>query len=212
MDGAAPRPPKKPTPRLSDAERKAERDRVRREAPYTDEFWIFGFGSLMWRPGIEAEARRPATLRGYERRFEIWSTVGRGTLERPGLGCCLVPADGMCRGIAYSLRMAQLDDDLDYLWRREMGSGVYRPVWVALELDEGVEKKAMTFVIRKGHVQHTGPMPAARMAEIMGGAEGENGRCKDYLANTLAEMEALGERDSLLEEVMARIEEADRAN
>ena len=85
-----PIPPQSPTPRLTDAERRAEQDRVRAEAPNADEFWIFGFGSLMWRPGLKVAHREPATLQGYKRRFEIWSTVGRGTLVQPGLGCCLV--------------------------------------------------------------------------------------------------------------------------
>jgi len=206
MDAVTPNPPPEgPTPRLTDAERQAEQDRVMADSPYADEFWIFGFGSLMWRPGIEVHDRQGATLQSYERKFQIWSTVGRGTLERPGLGCCLVPGAGHCRGIAYGLRMETLDADLNYLWRREMGSGVYRPTWVALALDSGEMRTALTFVIRKGHVQHTGPMPADRMAEIMGGAEGENGKCRDYLANTLAEMAKLGEHDPLLEDVMSRI-------
>lgn len=206
-----PTPPQSPTPRLTDAERRAEQDRVRAEAPNADEFWIFGFGSLMWRPGLKVAHREPATLQGYKRRFEIWSTVGRGTLVQPGLGCCLVPAAGSCRGIAYGLCMTTLDADLEYLWKREMGSGVYRPTWVELTLDTGEQKAALTFVIRKGHEQHTGPMPATRMAEIMGRAAGENGRCRDYLANTLTEMAKLGDRDPLLEEVMTLIDAAQDA-
>ena len=212
MEAYFPTPPRSPTPRLSDLERRAEKDRVRAEAPDADEFWIFGFGSLMWRPGIDFARREPATLQGYERRFEIWSTVGRGTLMQPGLGCCLVPAAGSCRGIAYGLRIATLDDDLEYLWKREMGSGVYRPTWVELTLDTGQVKAALTFVIRKGHVQHTGPMPATRMAEIMGRASGDNGRCRDYLANTLAEFAKLGETDPLLEKVMTLIDAAEDAD
>ena len=113
MEGNFPTPPKGPTPRFTDAERRAEQDRVRAEAPNADEFWIFGFGSLMWRPGLKVAHREPATLQGYKRRFEIWSTVGRGTLVQPGLGCCLVPAAGSCRGIAYGLCMATLDADLE---------------------------------------------------------------------------------------------------
>ena len=209
MDTYLPTPPKIPTPRLSDAERRVEQDRVRAEAPNADEFWIFGFGSLMWRPGLEVAHREPATLQGYERRFEIWSTVGRGTLAQPGLGCCLVPAAGTCRGIAYGLRMATLDADLDYLWKREMGSGVYRPTWVELTLDTGERKTALTFVIRKGHIQHAGPMPARQMAQIIGRAAGENGRCRYYLANTLKEMAELGESDLLLEKVMILVDAAE---
>jgi len=198
-------------PDLNDAERRELQDQVKAAQPYDDEFWVFGFGSLMWNPGMEVKESRGATLQGYERKFHIWSTVGRGTHERPGLGLCLEPTDGSCRGIAYSLDMATLQADLDYLWSREMGSGVYRPKWVPVTLDgePEAEKMALTFVINPGHVQHAGPLPVEQMVAIMGGAEGKYGRCRDYLAHTVAEMAKLGERDPLLEEVLGRIDTAE---
>ena len=204
------KPLNKPTPRLSCVDRKAELDRIISKSPRDDEFWIFGFGSLMWRPGLVVADKQPATLYGYERKFEIWSTVGRGTVSHPGLGCCLVPGSGLCRGIAYSLCMNNLTADLDYLWKREMGSGVYLPTWVELILDNGLRKTALAFVIRQGHVQHAGPMPAEQMAQFIGQAEGENGKCRDYLIKTLREMAKLGERDALLEEVMELIKSDDK--
>ena len=195
---------------MSEEDRIAEKIRIISQSPKNGEFWIFGFGSLMWRPGVEVADKQPATLHGYERKFEIWSTIGRGTLEFPGLGCCLVPGEGLCRGMAYSLAMDTLDADLDYLWNREMGSGVYLPTWVELILENKSRKMALTFVIREGHVQHAGPMPPEHMAEIIGKAEGENGKCKDYLENTLREMARLGERDELLEKVMSLIKLAEQ--
>ena len=191
--------------KMSDEDRKSEYNRVLAEQPCRHQFWIFGFGSLMWRPGLDVKRRLPGTLIGYERKFEIWSTVGRGTSKIPGLGCCLVPGSGLCRGIAYQLYMNSLSSDLAYLWDREMGSGVYRPTWVKVKMDNGVCKNALTFVVRKGHPQHTGPMSPARMANIIGRAKGKNGECRDYLAKTLAEMKKIGQHDSLLEDVMRRI-------
>ena len=47
------------------------------------------------------------------------------------------------------------------------------------------------------------------MAQIIGRAAGENGRCRDYLANTLEEMAKLGETDFLLEKVMMLIDAAE---
>ncbi len=192
--------------KMSDEDRESERNRVLAEQPCDQEFWIFGFGSLMWRPELDVKTRVPGTLKGYERKFEIWSTVGRGTFERPGLGCCLIPGRGFCRGIAYQLNMNSLSSNLAYLWEREMGSGVYRPTWVKVEIDNGFCKNALTFVVRKGHPQHTGPMSPASMANIIGRAKGKNGKCRDYLAKTLIEMKKLGQSDPLLEDVMTRIE------
>jgi len=215
MDRACPagRPVNK-TRRLSEKDRRRLLRETLDASPYEDEFWVFGFGSLMWNPGVDVAARHTATVRGYERKFHIWSTIGRGTAERPGLGLCLEPGPGACRGIVYRYRMETLNEDLEYLWGREMGSGVYNPTWVPVVLDDEAadgqteprRRTALTFVINHGHPGYAGPMPAADMARHMGGAYGRNGRCRDYLANTIAEMAKLGDRDPLLEEVLELID------
>ena len=97
------------------------------EVTNPDVIWVFGFGSLMWNPGFKPTERQPVTLRCYERKFHLWSTKGRGSQERPGLGLCLEPGKGSCRGIAYRLSPETRDKDLQYLWDREMTSGVYHP-------------------------------------------------------------------------------------
>jgi len=196
---------------MPEADRRAALRETLEASPYEDEFWVFGFGSLMWNPGVDVRARHGATLAGYRRKFNIWSTVGRGTPERPGLGLCLEPGAGACRGIAYRYRMENLAADLDYLWQREMGSGVYNPTWVTLALDDGAEhqeRTALTFVINPGHSGYAGAMPAEDMARHMSGACGRHGRCRDYLANTIEEMAKLGERDTLLDEVLRLIDSA----
>lgn len=47
--------------------------------------WLFAYGSLIWNPLIEIAERRRGTLRGYHRRFCVWSALGRGSEETPGL-------------------------------------------------------------------------------------------------------------------------------
>src|SRR5262245_41423766 len=50
-----------------------------------EDLWVFGYGSLLWNPLLDHEERRPATLRGFHRRFCLWSKMGRGTPDIPGL-------------------------------------------------------------------------------------------------------------------------------
>ncbi|MBX9635024.1 MAG: gamma-glutamylcyclotransferase, partial [Magnetospirillum sp.] len=51
----------------------------------TDDLWVFGYGSLMWRPGFDFAEVRPALLKGWYRAFCLYSLHYRGTPSRPGL-------------------------------------------------------------------------------------------------------------------------------
>ena len=91
------------------------------------DLWIFGYGSLMWRPGFDYVERLPVRLHGYHRAFCVWSHRYRGTPERPGLVLGL-DRGGSCLGIAYRIAPEKQDTVLAYLHEREMITGVYIPV------------------------------------------------------------------------------------
>ena len=78
--------------------------------------WVFGYGSLMWRPGFAFVERRRATLHGRRRAFCIYSVHHRGTYERPGLVLGLAPG-GSVRGVAYRVAAADWPDVYAYLLR-----------------------------------------------------------------------------------------------
>ena len=174
--------------------------------PSDEPMWVFGFGSLMWNPCFDYDIKTAAVLKGYDRKFHIWTTRARGTPDNPGLGLCLEDFAGACRGVAFRLVEDDVEAAWERLWEREMGSGIYRPVWVSLESEEHDRIVALTFVVNREHPHYAGPMPSERMADIMAGAKGSYGLCRDYLAGTIEEMRKLDVADSDLEELLSRVD------
>ncbi len=179
---------------------------TRAARPKDQPMWIFGFGSLMWNPCFTYDVKAPAVLRGYDRKFHIWTTRARGTPDNPGLGLCLEDCMGLCRGIAYRLVEEDIESAWERLWEREMGSGVYRASWVSVETEEHGRVPALTFIVNRDHPHYAGPMPAEQMAEIMAGACGSYGPCRDYLAGTVEEMRKLNVFDKDLEALLAKVD------
>src|ERR1051325_8004539 len=90
-----------------------------------EELWVFGYGSLIWRPGFEHLERIEARLIGAHRALCVYSFVHRGTPEKPGLVLGL-DLGGGCRGIAYRVAAERRDATVQYLRAREQVTMVYR--------------------------------------------------------------------------------------
>ena len=179
---------------------------ARAARPKDEPMWVFAFGSLMWNPCFSYDAKAPALLKGYDRKFHIWTTRARGTPDNPGLGLCLEDCCGMCRGVAYRLVEDDIEDAWERLWEREMGSGIYKACWVSVETEEYGRVAALTFVVNRDHSHYAGPMPSEHMAAIMAGAKGTYGLCRDYLAGTIEEMRKLNVIDPELEALLAQVD------
>src|SRR6201996_8634432 len=98
------------------------------------DLWVFGYGSLMWRPGFAFLERVPARLIGMHRALCVYSFVHRGTPERPGLVLGL-DRGGMCRGIAYRVAAAGRTADGAFVRAREQVTAVYRETMRRIELE-----------------------------------------------------------------------------
>ena len=83
------------------------------------DLWVFGYGSLIWRPEFPFVERHPARVHGWHRALKMWSRVNRGTPECPGLVLALLPG-GSCQGMAFRIDRAQVARILPPLWQREM--------------------------------------------------------------------------------------------
>jgi cation transport protein ChaC len=163
----------------------------------TRDLWVFGYGSLMWRPGFDFAERQLAWLRGYHRALCIYSHVHRGTPERPGLVLGL-DRGGSCRGVAFRVEPAKADATIAYLRAREQVTSVYVERRVRLRLDDGREVEALTYVVDRGHVQYAGKLPLDKILEYVRSGVGQSGENPAYVLNTHRHLAELSLRDDVL--------------
>ncbi|OCJ03002.1 gamma-glutamylcyclotransferase [Rhizobium sp. AC44/96] len=170
-----------------------------------DEFWVFGYGSLMWNPGFEFVERSQALVYGYRRSLCVRSWVHRGTQQNPGLVLGL-DRGGSCRGMAFRIGGDQWDDVIEYLRARELVTNVYLERNVTLQLEGGRSVKAVAYIVDRKHVQYGGALDAHAAARIVHEAQGQSGPNDAYVFNTLAHLEEMGIRDHWLEQVVGEVE------
>ncbi len=173
------------------------------------DIWIFGYGSLMWKPGFDVLERRSALIRGYHRAFCVYSHWHRGSPEKPGLVMGLAPG-GSCRGAAYRVAADNARAAVDYLDARERVTDVYNPRWVSAHTDNGTVT-AITYVPGpRGHIQYAGKVDAAKAADLLAHGVGNSGPGWEYLENTVAHLIDEGIRDPHLIDLRDRVREIRR--
>lgn len=190
-------------PLLSDTERCASIAALYGARVGVADCWVFGYGSLIWNPTFRFVERRVAVLRGWHRSFCLWTPLGRGTPDRPGLMLGL-DRGGSCHGVAFRIAAAEAPLELDLLWRREMLSGSYCPRLVKAATAQG-QIETLAFTINRGHARYAGKLPEEAVAGVVATARGVLGPCVEYLVNTVDHLRALGIRDRALERLRTRI-------
>ena len=169
------------------------------------DFWVFGYGSLIYNPIIEHSHRAIASIYGYHRRFCLWTKIGRGSPDCPGLVLSL-DRGGSCKGVAFRLNPQNAIAELDLLWRREMMTMAYRPRLISLHTDIGL-KRGLAFVANPARPAYAQPMPFEATVEVVAHAAGFNGPCREYLYDTVKGMQACGIRDRQLEKLAAAVQQ-----
>lgn len=170
------------------------------------EFWVFGYGSLMWRPGFDYDDSAPALLTGAHRSFCIYSIVYRGTPTRPGLVLGL-DAGGYCQGMAFRATTAKAAETLCYLRKRELVTNVYRELFRPVTLLDGRNQqvRALCYMVNCTHPQYAGELPVDRQAAIVRTSRGRGGPNIDYVLNTAAHLRDLGVSDPRVERLLVRL-------
>jgi glutathione-specific gamma-glutamylcyclotransferase len=172
------------------------------DLPEGEDLWIFGYGSLMWRPGFDYKEVTDAQLYGYHRSFCVSSVVHRGTRDNPGLVLGL-DSGGSCRGKAILCPQEIREPVIDYLYRREMVTSVYVPKMVHLKLGKSGERvSALTFVADPHHEQYCGRPSAEDAARIIASASGRGGPNRDYLQSTVDHLDDFGIKDGPLHAIL----------
>jgi cation transport protein ChaC len=174
------------------------------ESPAGDR-WVFGYGSLMWRPGFAFIERRPAIAHGRRRAFCIYSVHHRGTPERRGLVLGLAPG-GATRGAAYRVAASDWPDVYAYLQEREQPTETYFEAWAHVRLDAGALVEALVYLSDRTHPQWAGDLTLEQQAQLIAGATGLSGRNVDYLRDLVAHLRAEGVADRTMERLLARVE------
>jgi cation transport protein ChaC len=170
------------------------------------DLWVFGYGSLMWRPGFAFEEARRARITGYRRCFCIYSVHHRGTAKRPGMVLGL-DRGGACTGIAYRVAAANAAATVAYLRSREQVNGVYREAHLPTEIIEGENREvlALTYIVERRHPSYAGQLPLSTQARLIQGGAGISGYNLDYLISTLQHLAELGIRERELERILTLI-------
>jgi cation transport protein ChaC len=188
---------------VSDAERAEQVAAMLARAPRPGRVWIFAFGSLIWNPAFHFIERRTARIHGFHRQFCLWARSGRGSPENPGLMLSL-ETGGSCSGVVYRLERDAAATELDVIWRREMFTMSYRPVWVTAYTPKGPEP-AIAFSANRKHERYVPGLEDAVIARYLATGAGPMGRCCDYLFDTVSHLRQLGIRDRRMEALEAQV-------
>ncbi|MEM8949269.1 MAG: gamma-glutamylcyclotransferase [Pseudomonadota bacterium] len=170
----------------------------------TDGIWVFGYGSLMWKPGFDFLESCHARLNGYHRSLCVYSWVHRGTQQQPGLVFGL-DRGGACKGFAFRIASDKEADILAYLDARELVTDVYRRKWLTITTEQG-RVPAWCYVVRRDHAQYAGRLPEDELIAIIERGQGRSGHCRDYVLSTVAHLEELGVEDITLKNVANRLQ------
>jgi cation transport protein ChaC len=193
--------------RMPETERDKSRWEILAQLPKGQDIWLYAYGSLIWSPMIEYVEKRHARLFGYHRQFCMWTKLGRGTPEQPGLTLALEPG-GSNKGIAYRISANNAEQELKLIWNREMIGGSYLPKVVNLHTINGKKidvVSAIAFIMNRDHDNYVRKLDPKTMAKVIASAEGPLGKCRDYLFNTVTHLDDLGLSDEKLSKLSKNV-------
>ena len=180
------------------------------QSPADADLWVFGYGSLMWRPGFDFEERTLATVRGYRRALCVYSHVHRGTPDRPGLVLGL-DRGGACKGVAFRVAADKADATIAYLRAREQPNKVYAEIRLGAALADGRKVTTLCYAVDRRHPQYAGVLDLDSLERHVRQGVGVSGANPDYVRSTLEHMTSIGVNDAVLGALVSRLDLAEIA-
>ena len=157
--------------------------------------WIFGYGSLIWRPGFPFEHAAVAAIDHRARRFWQGSTDHRGVPGAPGRVVTLIDAPGeRCWGRAFALPREERVAILAALDHREQGG--YQRLSLPLVFEDGHRGRGVTWIATRDNDHYLGPASPGAIARQVFRARGPSGPNADYVFQLEAALDQDGHPDA----------------
>jgi glutathione-specific gamma-glutamylcyclotransferase len=181
-----------------DADYEKAVERLLKERP-KGPFWLFAYGSLIWKPEFPTEESLLGVAEGWHRAFCLHLERYRGSPEQPGLMMAL-DTGGHCEGVLLRLSEQDLASQLDILLQREIGSheALESVRWIDVQSAQGVVR-ALVFYAHPAHLDYyVNSLPLEKVAHILARACGHWGSGAQYLHQTVSKLEEFGIHDENL--------------
>lgn len=168
--------------------------------------WIFGYGSLVWKPDFDFEEVRTGYIQGWARRFWQGSTDHRGVPNAPGRVVTLVAHhDEITWGRVYRIPVSKSEGILEALDIREQGG--YDRLCVPVYDKKGVvvAKDALVYRATEENPEFLGGDDVTKMAKQILQAVGPSGTNIEYLLELHHALKMLNVQDHHIDDLVREV-------
>ncbi|AWP19830.1 putative cation transport regulator-like protein 1 [Scophthalmus maximus] len=146
--------------------------------------WIFGYGSLVWKPDFKYRRSEVGHIQGYKRRFWHGDNFHRGNDELPGRVVTLIEDDDASTwGVAFEVTGSQVEESLKYLDVRETVCGGYVTKMVDF-FPQGESQppvQALVYIATADNAMYLGPAGPEEIGAQIAVCRGKTGHNLEYL-------------------------------
>jgi len=178
-------------------------------APDSD-LWLFGYGSLIWKVDFEYQMRKPAKLKGWQRRFWQGSHDHRGTPHHPGRVVTLIPDPAAtCIGMAYQIAADQVAAVVEHLDYREKNGyeRIDTPIKFMGPDSNQPAVNALVYIATRDNFAHLGPASDEAIARQIANSVGPSGTNREYLLELHRALNALGAKDAHVDRLVDLVQQ-----